>query len=770
MKLIVTEKNQTARRIADILSGGKAKREGGPKSTLYTFNENGEDVKCIGMRGHILEVDFPEEYQKWRQVEVGELLDAKIVKIPIDKALVTTLKKVARKADSVVIATDYDREGELIGFDIMKLIKEVNPGVTFSRALFSALTETQIEEAFANTGCLQENLARAGETRQDIDLIWGAVLTRFISLATKRGGKKFLSAGRVQSPTLTLLVNREQEIKAFVPEDFWVVSAVCERDGDRFTARHKTERFTREEDARSAFDHIAEEGKVTSVKTRERKVKPPAPFNTTSFLAAASTLKITPAQAMRIAEGLYTKGIISYPRVDNTVYPESLDLREVLRSFSGADVVGSLAGELLKKKSLSPTRGKKRATDHPPIYPTRAATKGKLKGPEWRIYELVARRFMATLSEPALARSTVVDLDIGGEPFIARGDVILDEGFLRFYPYSRKKDDELPGLGEGDMVRVADREIEGKQTQPPARYTQSKLIMKMEELSLGTKSTRHNIIQGLADREYASGNPLKPSDTGIAVASTLERHATLVTTPEMTAQLEQDMDSIVEGRQSLEGVVDTSREILKGILETMEESKEEISREIREGMRGAVLGACPDCGKDMILRKASRSGNRFAGCSGFPDCKRTLQLPQRGEITALGESCPECGNPRIRLELEGGKRFEFCLNPECPTWPSVTGEAMAKILEELQGPTVLGACLDCGGKIRVRKGKKSGNRFAGCDGYPKCRVSYRLPQEGEIKQSGESCDECGAPIILLDQKGRKPRKMCINRECETNSE
>jgi DNA topoisomerase-1 len=473
---------------------------------------------------------------------------------------------------------------------------------------------------------------------------------------------------------------------------------------------------------------------------------------------------------MRIAEGLYTRGIISYPRVDNTVYPESLDLREVLRSVSGADVVGSLAGELLKKKKLSPTRGKKRSTDHPPIYPTGAAKKGKLKGPEWRIYELVARRFMATLSEPALARSTVVALDIGGEPFIARGDVILDEGFLRFYPYSRKKDDELPGLGEGDMVRVVDREIEGKQTQPPARYTQSKLIMKMEELSLGTKSTRHNIIQGLADREYASGNPLKPSDTGIAVASTLERHATLVTTPEMTAQLEQDMDSIVEGQQSFKGVVDTSREILKGVIETMEERKEEISKEIREGMRGAVLGACPDCGKGMTVRKASRSGNRFAGCSGFPGCKRTLQLPQKGEITALGESCPECGNPRIRLELEGGKRFEFCLNPECPTNGEVTDEAMAKILEELQGPAVLGACPDCGGKIRVRKGKKSGNRFAGCDGYPKCRVSYKLPQEGEIKQSGENCTECGAPIILLDQKGHKPRKMCINRECETNSE
>ncbi|MBU4193916.1 MAG: DNA topoisomerase I, partial [Actinobacteria bacterium] len=694
MKLIVTEKNQTARRIADILSGGKAKREGGPKSTVYAFNENGEEVKCIGMRGHILEVDFPEEYQKWRQVEPRELLNAKIVKIPIDKALVTSLKKLARNADSVVIATDYDREGELIGFDIMGLIKQVKPDVSFSRALFSALTESQIKQAFVNTGRLQENLARAGEARQDIDLIWGAALTRFISLATNRGGQKFLSAGRVQSPTLALLVDREQEIKEFVPEDYWVVSAVCERDGDRFTACHKTERFTEEDAARAAFDHVAEEGKVTSVMTRERRMKPPAPFNTTSFLAAASSLKISPARAMRIAEGLYTRGIISYPRVDNTAYPESLDLREVLRSISGADVVGPLAGELLKKKKLSPTRGKKRSTDHPPIYPTGAAVKGKLKGPEWKVYELVARRFMATLSDPALARSTRIELDIVGEPFIARGDVILDEGFLRYYHYTRKKDDELPYLSEGDMVRVVDKEIEGKQTQPLARYTQSKLIVKMEELSLGTKSTRHNIIQGLIDRGYASGNPLKPSETGIAVAGTLERHATMVTTPEMTAQLEQDMNSIALGRQSFEVVVDRSREILDGILKIMEERKEEISREIKEGMRGAVLGKCPRCGENMTVRKASRSGNRFAGCSAFPKCKYTLRLPQSGEITAVGESCGKCGNPRIRLEIEGDKRFEVCLNPGCPTNLEVADEGMAEILKELQGATVLGACPD----------------------------------------------------------------------------
>ena len=771
MKLIVTEKNQTARRIADILSGGKAKREGGPKSTLYVYSENGEEVKCLGMRGHILKVDFPDEYRNWRKVDPRELVDAEIVKTPIDKSLATRLKKLAGDADSVVIATDYDREGELIGFDIMGLINEVNPGVSFSRARFSALTESQIRNAFASTDSLQENLARAGEARQDIDLIWGATLTRFISLATKRPRRGFLSAGRVQSPTLALLVDREKEIKAFVPEDYWVVGVVCEHDGDRFNARHKTDRFTEEDAARAAFDHIGEEGEVTSIKTRERRVNPPAPFNTTAFVAAASSIKIPPARAMSIAEGLYSRGLISYPRVDNTVYPESLDLRGILGSISGADVVGPLAGELLKKKKLSPTRGKKQSTDHPPIHPTGVAVKGKLKGAEWKVYELVARRFMATLSEPALARSTRVELDIGGEPFLARGDVIVDEGFLHYYPYSRRKDDELPPLDEGETVRVVEKEVEDKQTQPPARYTQSKLIVKMEELGLGTKSTRHNIIQGLADRGYASGNPLKPSETGIAVAGTLEQHATMVATPGMTSRLEQDMDGIEEGKQGLEPVVNSSREVLLDVLTVLEDQKEAIAREIMEGIRRDVfLGKCPRCGEDLIIRKAARSGNRFAGCSAFPKCDYTLNLPQSGGIAAVGESCDECGNPRIRLELKDGRQFEFCLNPECRTNLEAADEGMAGILEELQGGAVLGACPDCGEKIRVKRGRKSGKRFAGCEGFPECKVSYPLPQRGEIRRTGESCEGCGAPVIQLVHKGRKPRKMCINQECGTKSD
>lgn len=668
MKLIVTEKNQTASRIANVLSGGKAKREGGPRSTVYTFTRDGTQVKCIGLRGHILQVDFPEKYRQWQDVDPRELLDAEILKIPAMKSLVTSLKKLAREADSVVIATDFDREGELIGADVRDVVLGANPDLEISRARFSALTPADIKKAFADADTLNENLARAGEARKDIDLIWGASLTRFISLATKRLGQRFLSVGRVQSPTLALVVDREKERQAFVPEDYFQIKATCKYLDETFVVRHKKERFTDEGEAEAAFSRLGDTGDVKDVKTRERSMRPPAPFNTTSFLAAASSLRLSPARAMEIAEGLYTRGLISYPRVDNTVYPETISMRSILESIREADVVGPLAGELLEKEELKPTRGKKLSTDHPPIHPTDSASREKLTGPEWKVYELVARRFLANLADPAQARSTRVDLEIGEEPFVARGDVIVSDGFLRYYHYFRKKDEELPDLSVGDTVEVTDKLIEAKQTQPPSRYTEGKLIEKMEALGLGTKSTRHSIIENLIERGYMFGSPLRPSETGAAVVGALERHANTVTTPEMTAELEREMDEIVEGRQSLEGVVDRSRGSLGKVLDKMESEKEGIAREIREGIRGDMtLGACPECSGELQIRKARKSGKRFVGCNSYPECNVAYPLPQQGGIVATGEVCPECGTPKIKVISKGRKPWELCLDPECPT-------------------------------------------------------------------------------------------------------
>ncbi|PIW22296.1 MAG: DNA topoisomerase I, partial [Candidatus Aquicultor secundus] len=326
MKLIVTEKNIAAERIAKILAGGKVKTEKSFTIPVYKFAAKGGETAVIGLKGHILKVDFPAEYSNWQSVTPESLIDAKIIKVPMQKQIIKALQKLAKEANEVVIATDFDREGELIGADAVHLIEEVNLKVDVKRARFSAITKQEIDRAFGNPEDLYTNLAQAGEARQDIDLIWGATLTRFLSLASKRLGHQFLSVGRVQSPTLALVVQREKEREAFVVEPYWQIKATYDHEGSRFIASHKTEKFWDKAEAEKVIENVngVRTGTVTSVTKSQRESAPPSPFNTTAFLSAATNVGISTSNAMRIAETLYMRGLISYPRVDNTVYPDSL--------------------------------------------------------------------------------------------------------------------------------------------------------------------------------------------------------------------------------------------------------------------------------------------------------------------------------------------------------------------------------------------------------------------------------------------------------------
>ncbi len=478
MRLIITEKNDAAKKIAGILAKGAVKEESHLKVPYYLFDDaEGQPTAAVGLKGHIVQVDFPPEFSEWRKVEPKALIDAPLVKTETAKSVVRTVKRLAAGATTLIIATDFDREGELIGLEALNLALEENPNLvrTVRRARYSALTAKEITQAFSNLDHLSEPLARAGEARQDIDLVWGATLTRFVSLATSRLGSQFLSVGRVQTPTLGLVVEREKERRAFVPEPYWVVKVELDSGGQKFSAVHKEERFTDETRAKAVFDKLATPGKVTAVKQTSRKVPRPAPFNTTSFTSAATSLGFSAALAMRIAEDLYMAGHISYPRTDNTVYPSSLDLREAL----GILAQGAGAGK------LTPTRGKKRTTDHPPIYPTGSPRRSNLGDRDWRLYELVARRFMATLADEAVMESNRVDLAITGEPFVARGNRVVHAGWFDYYPYSRQKDLELPLLEKGDLVELVDKQLEAKETQPPSRYGQGTLIELMEKHNLG---------------------------------------------------------------------------------------------------------------------------------------------------------------------------------------------------------------------------------------------------------------------------------------------
>lgn len=668
MRLIISEKANAAKKVAQFLAEGPVK-EGKHRSVPYhTFTWKGEESVSVGLKGHVLNPEFPEEYSNWQKVEPSELIDAEILKSVSEKGVANAVKSLAKKADRVVIATDFDREGELIGVEALSLTFEANPRLIdhVERSRYSALTKGEVTRAFDNLVDVSSELADAGAARQDIDLIWGATLTRWVSRATKRYGSAFLSVGRVQSPTLVLIAERERERRAFVPEPYWELVGTLRNGGDPFAVHHAHGRFKDEAEARKAHQNLTDTATVTEVKQKSATRPPPTPFNTTGFLTAAASLGIGPSRAARIAEDLYTDGYISYPRTDNTVYPRSLDLREVLGQLKRVEGVGQYAEKLLASDKLSPTRGKRETTDHPPIYPTGYASRKALRDDQWKIYQLVVRRFLATLSGPAKTLRTTLRFDSGGEPLTTSGTVVTEEGWLGVYFYGRRADEELPALNEGDEVDVLEAEVLSKETQPPGRYGQGRLIKLMEDFGLGTKATRPNIIQNLYDRGYVHDDPLIPTEKGIALARALKAFASEIASHEMTSELETSMDAISEGKTSKENVVDESRDVLRRVYENLIEAEKEFADIVWDGIRGdETLGKCPESGHNLIIRRNRKSGKRFVGCQGYPECRVTYPLPQKGTIIPLHTKCDACGSPEIKVV--GGKRpWVTCINMDCP--------------------------------------------------------------------------------------------------------
>ena len=699
MRLIVTEKNSSAKKIAEILgaSNGGPKADKAYKVPFYTWtDESGDDQMTIGLKGHVLGPAFPEAYSNWQKTDLHDLIDAQLIKEPTDKNVVKAIKKMAKGADELVIATDFDREGELIGLEALEEMLEANPELgsreetaegtlKIQRARYSALTKEEIERAFSELDFLSYPLANAGAARQDIDLLWGATLTRAVSLASRRFGSNFLSVGRVQSPTLGLIVEREMERRAHVAKPFSEVFAKFEHPDGTFEAHHSVDKFWERSEAEAALAGTSSPGTVKSVTARKNTRKPPTPYNTTAFSTdASSRLGITPASAMRIAEDLYMDGFISYPRTDNTVYPASLPLRELVSSLVRVKEF-SAAASLLDQPQLTPTRGKKETTDHPPIYPTQAIQPGALgDGPKKRVYELVVRRFLATFSPPMITESTRADIEAGSETYFVRGSVVVDPGYAGIYTYARSADEEIPKLEEGQELALEDEPwIVDKETQPPGRISQAKLIEMMEERGLGTKATRADIIQKLFDRGYVYGNPPVPSETGIALYEAFKNYVPAMATPEMTAELEAEMDRIAAGEMTKGAVVGESRDLLHKTWSEIDGNREELAKVIWKGMdQDRILGPCKVCeeagrtkedGSPNMLRiiRAKKSGKRFVGCQGWTaddpnSCDQTFPLPQRGDVFRLEDRCSICDQtPRLKVVPFRGRSWNLCLNDDC---------------------------------------------------------------------------------------------------------
>jgi len=664
MKLVICEKNIAANRIAYILSGGKSKSKRLGKVPIYEFTRDNETWKVVGLRGHIINLDYPSKFNQWWSIPPIKLVDVEPYKKVSEKGIATALKSLVDKDPSLIVATDFDREGELIGVEVVNLLKEYNKNIDkIKRAKFSAITGYEIKNAFDKLTDVDYDLSSAGESRQVIDLAWGAVLTRFISLTANRRGKDFLSIGRVQSPTLALLVKKEKEINKFKPKTFWKIIADLKKEKS-FNATHAEGQFWDEKQVKTIYDKVknAKTAMVKKVNKETNKETPPSPFNTTSFIQAASYLRLSASEAMNVAEELYMAGLTSYPRTDNTVYPASLNIKDILEKLTNSPF-SKEANEVINNRRKSPTRGKKKTTDHPPIHPVGVPSGKKLTKEQEKVYELICRRFLATLSKDAISETVTASLDISKEEFKTSGYRLIEPNWKGIYTYFKEKGKPLPELNEGETVDVSKINLKEDQTKPPKRYSQGSLIVTMEKLSLGTKSTRHEIINKLYHRKYITLSPLAPTPIAIAVIDALEDCD--VVKPKMTAVLEKDMSLISEGKKTLEETVKESREMLTEVMKTLEKDKEKIKTNIKAAhLKQNTVGKCPKCGKDLVIR-LSRKGKRFVGCTGFPACKNTYSLPQKGVIEKTDEVCDVCNTPVVKVKVAGKKAWDMCLDADC---------------------------------------------------------------------------------------------------------
>ncbi len=757
MELIVTEKDNAARRIAAILSDETAEARRVDGVNVYGWGGR----RCIGLSGHVVGVDFPPEYEDWRNAEPVELIDAPVEKQPTQEGIVRALRRLARRASRATIATDYDREGELIGKEAYELIREADEDVPVDRVRFSSITDREVRSAFDDPDEIDFDLAAAGEARQVVDLVWGAALTRYLSLSAGRLGEDFISVGRVQGPTLKLIVDREREIEAFEPDPYWELYATLAGEEGSFEAQHVYEgddgtqqrRIWNEARAETADERLtgAATATVTTVDRRGRTDDPPAPFDTTQFISAAGSLGYGASRAMSVAEELYTDGWITYPRTENTVYPEDLDPADLLSDLSDHAAFGDDAAAVLDG-DVEPTSGDTESTDHPPIHPTgELPARSDLGDDEWELYELVVRRFVATCASPAEWEDLSVVAAVGDveeEPLRlkANGRRLVEAGYLAVYPYSDASERAVPDVREDESLSVRDSRLASKETQPPRRYGQSRLVETMAEMGIGTKATRHGVIEKLYSRGYVESDPPRPTRLATAVVDASEEFAEPIVTEEMTARLEADMEAIARGERDYDEVTAESRQMLAEIFDRLADAHEEVGAHLRESLKAdKTLGPCPDCGSQLLLRSA-RDGSQFVGCDGYPDCEFTLPLPSTGRPLVLEEACEAHDLQQIKM-LAGRKTFVH----GCP-------RCRAEAAEDTPD-RVIGACPECGadagGELAIKR-TRTGSRLVGCTRYPDCDYSLPLPRRGAVEVTDETCDDHALPALRVTYDSREP--------------
>lgn len=705
--LIIAEKPNVARKIAYALAERKPIRKTIGKVPYYEFTRDGKKVIVAPAVGHLFSLapkektyGYPVFDIDWVPVYVAEKGKS------YTKDYIKALKELAKQADEFVVACDYDTEGEVIGYTALKYACGVDPSKA-KRMKFSALTKKDLLKAWYNLEpTINFGMADAGIARHVLDWYWGVNLSRALSSAIRKASGKWivLSTGRVQGPTLKFLVEREREIANFVPTPYWVIKMILEKNGQQYTAVYEKDRIFNEEEAKK----IVEEAKkgpafVEKIEVKQQQRNPPHPFDLGTLQREAySAFGYSPKKTLEIAQSLYEKSFISYPRTSSQKLPENLNYQYIIQNLAKIPDYKPHAHELLGKGVLKPVEGKKDDPAHPAIYPTGELPKpGDLSKDEQNLYDLIVRRFLAAFADPAVRESMKVIINSNNHRFILSGSRTIKEGWLKIYGKYVKFDEVLlPKFEEGERVKVIQIKREKKKTKPPARYSPASVIKKMEDLGIGTKATRAQILETLYSRGYIEGKKqIKVTPLGMKVIEALENNVPDIISVELTKEFEEKMEQIMQKKVSKEKVIEESKETLvkilkefkqkekeigKKLLETFVESQKnkenkkrastkELTAEEEESIKKSaekrediiIVGKCPKCGGDLVVKYNRKTGKRFVGCSSWPNCNVTYPLLQRGEIIPTGKTCPECGNAPIVKIKERNREYEVCLDMNC---------------------------------------------------------------------------------------------------------
>ena len=682
--LIISEKREAAERIARALDDNDSPRrleeQGIPYFEAYN---SGRRLVVAPATGHLYTIApdrrggfyFPVFNVKWVPAFLFNKSAAHTGK------WITVISKIAQGASDFISGTDYDIEGEVIGYTILRYAcggKENRA----KRMVFSTLTKEELRKSYKEASeRIDFKLAEAGETRHIVDFLWGINLSRALSLAVKNSSRGYvsLSAGRVQAPTLKFLADREKEIQSFVPLPYWEINAKVRIGGRVYDTTYAKPRIERDVEAKEVAEKcLHKTGSVSDVAVDIFRQNTPVPFDLGTLQREAYRLfKYSPSLTLRIAERLYLAALISYPRTSGQKIPPTINYREIFLSLSHASEYRGLANKLLSSDSLRPNEGSGEDPAHPAIYPTGNLPEGRLETANGRIFDLVVKRFMAVFGAPAVRESVKVSLTCEGEAFYLQGRRTLFQGWLEFYqPYERSEETILPPLSVGEKVFFSDVFCEERYTSPPPRYNPSSLLRVMEDQNIGTKATRAEIIDTLYERGYVMDERMTVTELGFMIVETLEKFCGEIVSVEFTRALEERMENIEQGEEREKSVLEESVNGLSAILFEFKENEDEIGRELSDTVQKArmeklTVGQCPICktGRLVVIHSA-KTGKRFIGCTNFGRelCSASFPLPQPPyRIKRLRKTCKACAWPVISVGSKGRPFWNLCLNPNCPT-------------------------------------------------------------------------------------------------------